>query len=123
MVTAANWRWVSKADGESWTGSWTQSAKSWNTECSNGQNPFYSVPVVVVEDLMKFCSDMESRQKFCRVIAPRSDQIIKIMRLRAVTGDINSENVESHLSELPQHDINRLNSSTSSGTGASVSAR
>lgn len=75
---------MSKAGGESWTGSLTQSAKSWNTKCSNGQNPFVSVPVVIVEDLMKFCSNMESRQKFWRVIPPRSDQINKIMRWRAV---------------------------------------
>lgn len=75
---------MSKAGGESWIGSLTQSAKSWNTKCSNRQNPFYSVSVVIVEELMKFCSNMESRQKFCRVIPPRSDQINNIMCLKAV---------------------------------------
>lgn len=75
---------MSKAGGDSQTGSLTQLAKSWNTKCSNGQNPFYSVPVFIVEDLMKFCSNMESRQKFGSVIPPMSDQINKIMRLRAV---------------------------------------
>lgn len=51
---------------------------------SNGQNPFYSVCVVIVEDLVKFCSNKKSRPKYCHEIPPRSDHMTKIMFLRVL---------------------------------------